>query len=60
VEELIPEELPGPDTAEVSTPRAATALQAALSQKRLIFEYSKRELRPQNLGGKYASALELS
>jgi hypothetical protein len=38
---------------------AATALQAALSQKRLIFEYSKRELRPQNLGGKYASALEL-
>lgn len=38
---------------------AATPLQAALSQKRLIFEYSKRELRPQNLGGKYASALEL-
>lgn len=38
---------------------AATALQAALSQKRLIFEYSKRELRPQNLAGKYASALEL-
>ena len=38
---------------------AATALQAALSQKRLIFEYSKRELRPQNLGGTYASALEL-
>jgi len=38
---------------------AATALQAALSQKRLIFEYSKRELRPQNMGGKYASALEL-
>lgn len=38
---------------------AATPLQAALSQKRLIFEYSKRELRPQNLGGKYANALEL-
>jgi hypothetical protein len=38
---------------------AATALQAALSQKRLIFEYSKRELRPQNFGGTYASALEL-
>ncbi|VEU45123.1 unnamed protein product [Pseudo-nitzschia multistriata] len=32
---------------------------AVLSQKRLILEYSKRELRPQNLGGKYASALEL-
>lgn len=30
-----------------------------LSQKRLILEYSKRELRPQNFGGKYASALEL-
>ena len=27
---------------------AATAQQAALSQKRLIFEYAKRELRPQN------------
>jgi hypothetical protein len=38
---------------------AATAMQAALSQKRLIFEYAKRELRPQNLGGKYASSLEL-
>lgn len=38
---------------------AATPMQAAISQKRLIFEYSKRELRPQNLGGKYASALEL-
>jgi len=38
---------------------AATAQQAALSQKRLIFEYSKRELRPQNLGGKYSEALEL-
>jgi hypothetical protein len=38
---------------------AATAQQAALSQKRLIFEYAKRELRPQNLGGKYSTALEL-
>ena len=38
---------------------AATPLQAALSQKRLIFEYSKRELRPQNLGGKYADTLQL-
>jgi len=36
---------------------AATAQQAALSQKRLIFEYAKRELRPQNFGG--SSTLEL-
>jgi len=33
--------------------------EAVLSQKRLILEYSKRELRPQNLGGKFAPALEL-
>lgn len=32
---------------------------AAIAQKRLIFEYSKRELRPQNLGGRYAADLEL-
>lgn len=38
---------------------AATADQAILSQKRLILEYSKRELRPQNLGGRFASMLEL-
>lgn len=38
---------------------AATATQACLSQKRLILEYSKSELRPQNLAGRYASTLEL-
>ena len=38
---------------------AATHPQAVISQKRLILEYAKRELRPQNLGGKYASTLEL-
>lgn len=32
---------------------------ACLSQKRLILEYSMHHLRPQNLGGKFASALEL-
>ncbi|GAX29527.1 hypothetical protein FisN_36Hh021 [Fistulifera solaris] len=32
---------------------------ACLAQKRVIFEYSQRELRPQNMGGSYASALEL-
>mmetsp|Transcript_45426 Transcript_45426/g.110045 ORF Transcript_45426/g.110045 Transcript_45426/m.110045 type:complete len:239 (+) Transcript_45426:2005-2721(+) len=38
---------------------AATPEQAVIAQKRLILEYAKRELRPQNLGGKYASSLEL-
>jgi hypothetical protein len=37
----------------------ATAQQAGLAQKRLIFEYSKSELRPQNLGGSYGNDLEL-
>jgi hypothetical protein len=32
---------------------------ACLSQKRLILEYSMHHLRPQNLGGKFASTLEL-
>ena len=39
--------------------RGATAQQAALSQKRLIFEYSKLELRPQNLAGPFSKDLEL-
>ena len=38
---------------------AATPEQAVIAQKRVILEYAKRELRPQNLGGKYASSLEL-
>jgi hypothetical protein len=38
---------------------AATPEQAILSQKRLILEYAKRELRPQNLGGKYSAELDL-
>lgn len=33
--------------------------QAALAQKRLIFDYARHELRPQNFAGKYQSALEL-
>jgi hypothetical protein len=37
----------------------ATPEQAILSQKRLILEYAKRELRPQNLAGKYSSGLEV-
>ena len=38
---------------------AATPDQAVISQKRLILEYCKSELRPQNFAGKYASTLEL-
>lgn len=36
-----------------------TPEEAAISQKRLILEYSKRELRPQNMGGPFAEGLEL-
>lgn len=33
--------------------------ESILSQKRLILEYAKNKLRPQNLGGKYSQGLEL-
>jgi hypothetical protein len=36
-----------------------TPTQAILSQKRIILEYAKQRLRPQNFGGKYAATLEL-
>lgn len=36
-----------------------TEEEAVLSQKRLILEYAKHQLRPQNFGGPYAKALEL-
>jgi hypothetical protein len=36
-----------------------TPEEAVLSQKRLILEYAKRELRPQNLGGPFSEGLEL-
>uniref|UniRef100_A0A7S1FWU7 Uncharacterized protein n=1 Tax=Corethron hystrix TaxID=216773 RepID=A0A7S1FWU7_9STRA len=32
---------------------------AVLAQKRLVLEYAQRELRPQNLGGKYANGLQI-
>lgn len=38
---------------------AATVEAACLSQKRIILEYAQQELRPQNMGGRYASALEV-
>ncbi|KAI2510734.1 hypothetical protein MHU86_3682 [Fragilaria crotonensis] len=36
-----------------------TAQEAVISQKRLILEYAKRELRPQNMGGPFEKGLEL-
>jgi hypothetical protein len=36
-----------------------TPAEAVLSQKRIILEYAKQHLRPQNFGGKYALSLEL-
>mmetsp|Transcript_9311 Transcript_9311/g.19590 ORF Transcript_9311/g.19590 Transcript_9311/m.19590 type:complete len:309 (-) Transcript_9311:162-1088(-) len=36
-----------------------TENEAVLSQKRLILEYSKNQLRPQNMGGPYSPFLEL-
>jgi len=36
-----------------------TMIESILSQKRLILEYAKNQLRPQNLGGKYSTGLEL-
>jgi hypothetical protein len=37
----------------------ATPAQAILSQKRVILEYAKHELRPQNFGGRFSRVLEL-
>lgn len=36
-----------------------TEQEAVISQKRLILEYAKRELRPQNMGGPFEKGLEL-
>ena len=36
-----------------------TVSESILSQKRLILEYAKNQLRPQNLSGKYSTGLEL-
>jgi hypothetical protein len=44
---------------KVAFQNKATASQAVLAQKRLILEYSKSELRPQNLGGSNSKTLEL-
>lgn len=44
---------------KVAFESGADGVAACLSQKRLILEYSMHHLRPQNLGGKYSSALEL-
>jgi hypothetical protein len=44
----------GDATKSVPTPH-----DAVISQKRLILEYAKRELRPQNMGGPFSEGLEL-
>mmetsp|Transcript_19005 Transcript_19005/g.27744 ORF Transcript_19005/g.27744 Transcript_19005/m.27744 type:complete len:251 (-) Transcript_19005:461-1213(-) len=36
-----------------------TEMEAVISQKRLIIEYAKNQLRPQNFGGPYAQNLEI-
>lgn len=36
-----------------------TEMEAVISQKRLIIEYAKNQLRPQNFGGPYSSELEI-
>eukprot|EP00547_Thalassionema_nitzschioides_P002655 CAMPEP_0194212358 /NCGR_PEP_ID=MMETSP0156-20130528/12144_1 /TAXON_ID=33649 /ORGANISM="Thalassionema nitzschioides, Strain L26-B" /LENGTH=251 /DNA_ID=CAMNT_0038940157 /DNA_START=9 /DNA_END=764 /DNA_ORIENTATION=+ len=36
-----------------------TEQEAVISQKRLILEYAKRELRPQNMGGPFSEGLEI-
>jgi len=38
---------------------SSDGVSACLSQKRVILEYSRQQLRPQNMDGKYAAALEL-
>jgi len=45
------------DASLVGIPPSKT--DAVLSQKRLILEYAKNKLRPQNMGGPYSSALEI-
>ena len=40
-------------------PSRATGKEAVIAQKRLILEYAKTQLRPQNFGGKYANNLDL-
>ena len=48
----------GPDDSSDGT-SSDGAVSACLSQKRVILEYSRQQLRPQNMDGKYAAALEL-
>ncbi len=47
------------DDAELSGETLPTEMEAVISQKRLILEYAKNQLRPQNFGGPYSKALEV-
>lgn len=47
------------DDAELNGESLPTEMEAVISQKRLILEYAKNQLRPQNFGGPYSKALEV-
>jgi len=47
------------DDEEMKGASIPTEFEAVISQKRLIIEYAKNQLRPQNFGGPYAKNLEI-
>jgi len=47
------------DDVELEGGSVPTEFEAVISQKRLIIEYAKNQLRPQNFGGPYAKNLEI-
>jgi len=49
----------GKDDEEMKGGSIPTEFEAVISQKRLIIEYAKNQLRPQNFGGPYAKTLEI-
>jgi len=49
----------GDDNNELAGTVYPTEAEAIVSQKRLILEYAKNQLRPQNMGGPYSKNLEL-
>ncbi|KAL7531975.1 hypothetical protein ACHAXR_004342 [Thalassiosira sp. AJA248-18] len=49
----------GDDSTALAGTVYPTEAEAILSQKRLILEYAKNQLRPQNMGGPYSKSLEL-
>jgi len=47
------------DDSELVGQTVPTEMEAVLSQKRIILEYAKNQLRPQNFGGPYSNYLEI-